>query len=238
MAQLSPALRHRERVLAARSAAAAEPGGMTTGTPYELMLMQLTEHRRTLKEIQSIERKIVVKATLLPVYQTWIDGVLSSGKGAQDDVFATALVWHIDVGDYKRALEMARYAVAHQFTLPDQYSRTLATLLIDEFSEGFLKGKLADDPTHAVDILGEVKTLTDDSDAPDQARAKLHKAMAFALLAIVDKANDKDIAPEVLHQAQASLQHLQRALALFQGVHVKKDIERLERRIKRLTDSQ
>jgi len=237
MAQLSPALRHRARVLAARTAAAAEPGGVTTGTPYELMLMQLTEHRRSLKEIQSIERKIVVKATLLPAYQTWIDGVLAAGRGGQDDVFATALVWHIDVGDYDRALQMARYAVAHKFTLPDQYSRNLATMLIDEFSEGYLKGKLADDPAHAASVLDEVKALTDASDAPDQARAKLHKAIAYALLAVVEQIDDKEIAAQVLPQAQTSLQHLQRALSLFQGVGVKKDIERPERRLKRHTQA-
>jgi|SRR5450830_70236 len=237
MAQLSPALRHRERVLAARSAAATEPGGVTVGTAYELMLRQLIEHRRTLKGIQSIERKIVMKATMLPAYQTWIDGVLSAGNGGQDDVFATALVWHIDVGDYDRALQMARYAVEHKFTLPDQYSRNLATMLIDEFSEGYLKGRLADDPPHAVDILAEVCALTDDIDAPDQARAKLHKAIALALLAIVDAASDKDIAPTVVEQARAALQHLQRALELFDGSHVKKNIEVLERRLKRLTDT-
>jgi len=236
MAQLSPALRHRERILAARSAAATEPGGVTTGTPYELMLRQLIEHRRTLKGIQSIERKIVVKATMLPVYQTWIDGVLSAGKGGQDDVFATALVWHIDIGDYDRALQMAAYAMQHKFTLPDQYSRNLATMLIDEFSEGFFKGKMADDPAHAVGVLQEVQALTDESDAPDQARAKLHKAIALALLVIVDQADAKEIAPDVADRARQALTHLQRALALFDGSHVKKNIEVLERRLKRLED--
>jgi len=47
----------------------------------------------------------------------------------------------------------------------------------------------------------------------------------------------ENIAPAVAGQAKEALANLQRALALFQGVGVKKDIERLERRIKRLTDS-
>src|SRR5450830_1113796 len=137
MAQQSPALRHRERVISARSAAATESGGVTTGSAYELQLMKLAGDRRTLSEIQSIERKITVKATLLPSYQEWVDVVLAEGNGGQDDVLATVLVWHIDTGDYDRALQIARYAVDHKFTLPDQYSRNVATMLIDEFSGGY-----------------------------------------------------------------------------------------------------
>jgi len=237
MAQQSPALRHRERVISARSAAATESGGVTTGSAYELQLMKLAGDRRTLSEIQSIERKIAVKATLLPSYQQWVDGVLAEGNGGQDDVLATVLVWHIDTGDYDRALQIARYAVEHKFTLPDQYSRNVATMLIDEFSGGYLTGKLSQDAQHAVAVLSEVKALTDEADAPDQARAKLHKAIAYALLAGVDAMDAENISPAVAGQAKEALANLQRALALFQGVGVKKDIERLERRIKRLTDS-
>jgi hypothetical protein len=236
MEELSPALRHRERVLAMQAAAAAEPGGVTHGSAYELMLLKLAEDRRRLKDIQSIERKIVVKATLLPAYQDWLDGVLAAGAGGQDDVLATALVWHIDVGDYDRALQLARYAVTHKFSLPDQYSRNVATMLLDEFAGGFLNGVMAAEPAHAVDVLSEVERLTAESDAPDQARAKLHKAIAFALMKVVDAANAEDIAPEVAAQARSALTHLNRALSLFQGIGVKKEIERLERRIKRLPD--
>ena len=110
-------------------------------------------------------------------------------------------------------------------------------MLIDEFSGGYLTGKLSQDAQHAVAVLSEVKALTDEADAPDQARAKLHKAIAYALLAGVDAVDAENIAPAVADQAKESLTNLQRALALFQGVGVKKDIERLERRIKRLTDS-
>lgn len=237
MAHQSPALRHRERVIAARSAAATETGGITTGSAYELQLMKLAGDRRTLSEIQSIERKIALKVTLLPSYQEWVDGVLTEGNGGQDDVLATVLVWHIDTGDYDRALQIARYAVEHKFTLPDQYSRNVATMLIDEFSGGYLTGKLSQDPAHAVIVLSEVKTLTDQADAPDQARAKLHKAIAYALLASVDAIDADHIAPAAVTQAKEALANLQRGLSLFQGIGVKKDIERLERRLKRLPES-
>jgi hypothetical protein len=54
--------------------------------------------------------------------------------------------WHIDVGDYERALQLAGYALEHQFTLPDRYNRTLPTLLQDDFAGASLGGRLKDEP--------------------------------------------------------------------------------------------
>jgi hypothetical protein len=173
---------------------------------------------------------------LLPNYQAWIDGVLEAGNGGQDDVLTTILVWYIDVGDYERAVQVARYAVEHKLTLPDQYSRDIPTMLLDEFSEAFLKGKLADDPTLAANVLAMIDTLTEASDAPDQARAKLHKALGYARLAIANGDDDKrDFEGPSLEYAQAALGNLKSALELFPGVGVKQDIDRLERRLKSAT---
>ena len=237
MRNQSPALRHRARMLAERTAGAAAPLGVTTGSAYELMLYKLADDRRRLKSIQSVERKIEVKATLLPDYAQWIDGVLAGGKGAQDDVFSTLLVWHIDTGEYERALVMATYALAHKFTLPEAYSRDIATLMLDEFSEGYLHGKLADDPKHAALVLCKVEQLTATSDAPDQARAKLHKAIGLAMVAVLDQADESDIAPALIALAEQAMGHLKRARALSEACGVKKDMERLERRIKRAATS-
>lgn len=54
-----------------------------------------------------------------------------------------------------------------------------------------MHGKLAADPQHAAQVLGQVEQLTAASDALDQAHAKLHKAM----IAVLDQADDTDIAP-------------------------------------------
>lgn len=236
MSNLSPALRHQALMLAMRAAGNASPDGVTTGSAYELMLCKLADDRRRLKSIQSVQTKIDIKATLLPEYKEWIDGVLASGRGAQDDVISTVLVWHIDVGDYDRALQIAAYALQHKFTLPDQYSRDIPTMLIDEFSGAYLNGKLSNEPAYAVEVLSAVGHLTESLDAPDQARAKLHKALGYALIAVIDKADPTDIAPTLIDQANAALVNFKRALELFEHVGVKKDIERLERRIKRATD--
>ncbi len=241
----TPVRLHQLRSRAAMHAAATPQGAPAQGSAYELMLAQLYEHRRRLHDIKSVERKIEAKATFLASYEPWIDGVLAQGQGSQDLIITTMLVWHIDVGNYERALQIARYAVHYQLAMPDQYERDLATVLIDEFSTAALAGKLASykaigDPGDpgapegtAIDLLSEVLTLTQGADAHDQARAKLHKACAYALIG-KSAIQEVDFKTLTLEQCQLAMPHLTRAFELFEGVGVKKDIERLERRLKDL----
>lgn len=210
----SPAQRHYERVSAELAAASAAPGGSLAGaSAYELMLAKLATDRRRLKAIQSIERKIDVKrAELLPEYVDYVAGALSGGRGAQDDVLTTVMIWRVDAGDFAGALDIARYALAHRMTLPDQYDRPLATAIAEEFAQAALAAfKLGD--TFDAGQLAEVMTLTGSADMHDQVRAKLHKALGKAL-----QESDRT----------ASLDHLRRALQLDERAGVKQDIARLE----------
>ena len=229
----TPAQRHRLTVLAAMAVAAGhqDPHGETTGTAYELMQAQLHEHMRTLKGIQSVERKIEAKRTMLADFDAYLTGVLQADAGGQDTVLATVLVWHLDAGNWARALELAEYALRHGVQLPDQYQRTLPTLLLDEVSEAAIAGKLTG--PDALAYLAKVDMLTQDHDAHDQARAKLHKAIGWACMGktSTNDADPKDLPPDV---AGIALKHLRRAMELNDKVGVKKDIERLERAVDQL----
>lgn len=225
----SPARRHQMRILAAQAASEAAPGGEVQGGAYELMLAQLYEHRQTLKGIQSIERKIDAKRAFLPVYDDYLAGALAGGQGGEDKVLTSVMVWHLDVGNFERGLELGAYALEHKLPLPDQYNRDIATLLIDETSTAALAGKLQGE--QALAVLAQVNELTAGHDAPDQARAKLHKAFGYALIGKT-ATTDPDIAELPLPAAMQAMAHLARAHELFDKVGVKKDMERLERRIK------
>lgn len=225
----SPARRHRARMLAAQAAAVSPAGGEVLGGEYELMLAQLVEHRRQLKDIQSIERKIEAKRVFLPTYQAWVESAVEHGNGAQDQVLMTVLVWRIDVGDYGGALYVARYALKHDLQMPDQYDRNLATVLLDEIGGAVLAGKAQQG--EAIHALSEVAELTADRDTPDQARAKLHKALAYAHMGRLGTV-EVDVGQLEVGAAREALKHCRRAFELFEQVGVKKDIERLERRLK------
>lgn len=228
----SLALLHRRRVLAEKSAEQSTHGEVVTSSEYELMLMQLASDRQRLKQIQSIEKKIETKRAMIGAYQDWINASLQAGQGAQDLVLVTMLVWHIDIGEYGRALAIAEYVIKHDLTFPDHYKRNVATLLLDEIPDAYIKSKQFDAGAEAV--LKHVHQLTQDKDAPDQARAKLHKALALAMIA---QLGEDDLSKEQIEPAQAALQQLERALSLFNGIGVKKDIERLERSLKKATSS-
>lgn len=237
MTRQTPAQRHFARIVAGKSAAANEHGSVMTGDAYNLMQIQLAEHRRQLKDIQSIERKIEAKALILPTYEEWILGALNDGKGAQDDVLVSVLVWHIDVGNFGIGLQIAEYALRHGLKLADQYNRNVATMLMDELADAYERKKF-DDPLQAIASLCFVGNLTEDKDAPDQARAKLHKALGCAAMEIVDVAcpdGGNEIPADQIFNAQVARNNFGRALELYKDVGVKKHIEQLDRRLKKAT---
>ena len=103
-----------------RTEAAAKPDARHA-TYYEIQLMQLAEHRRQLKAIQSIERKVELKHKLLPEYDAWIDGTLAADHGAQDGALgAVATAGGLAADDAAGHRGEARHAVPEQgaTTLP------------------------------------------------------------------------------------------------------------------------
>ncbi|MFZ6711994.1 phage terminase small subunit [Undibacterium sp. TC9W] len=235
MKPTSPAQRHMARVLAEKAAATSIHGEPVQGSAYDLMCAKLITDRQRLKQIQSIKKKIEVKREILPDYNEWVESTLKYGKGAQDTVLVTVLVWYIDTGDYARALEVAHYCMFHNLSLPDQYNRNLATMLLDEIPGEYLAGRF-ENPAEALATLKAVQLMTVDEDVPDQAMAKLYKALGYAQ---IGKIGNGDIEFDQLTEDDTSraLEYLRKALDLTDSIGVKKDIERLERRLKQLADA-
>ncbi|KQR50161.1 phage terminase small subunit [Acidovorax sp. Leaf160] len=226
------AQRHRMHHLAlaqAAQAATADVHGQTVGTAYELQLAQLHQHRLRLKDLQSVEKKIEAKRVLLPEYDAYVDGVLQARPGTQDEVIATVLVWHIDAGNYARALEIADYALASGITPPDRFHRDLHTIVQDEVAEAVIEGKVKG--REALQIVAKAMALTEAADTPDQAKSKLYKAAGWAVLGKTGS-HDVDMAGRGVKACREALPLLQRAMQLDSRAGVKKDIERLERRLK------
>lgn len=215
---MTPARRNRERKLAALQGAANPQFDQVTANAYELQLMQLAEHRRTLKGIQSIERKIDAKRTMLATYKPWIDGLLAADRGGQDDVLVTIMLWHLDTGDLEGAFDMADYVIRHKLNTPDQYDRSAPTLIAEEVADTAIKLQEAGTgPSYG--LLSAYLELLKESDMFDQVHAKLHKAVGRAALAEGFK--------------EPAAEHYRRALELHDKVGIKKELEVLERDIKK-----
>lgn len=212
----SPAARNRMQKLAQQSLAQ-ESTTPQQANGYELMLIQINAHKRILKGIQSTELKVARKVEMLPEYEAWVQGVLEGGQGVQDDVMTTVMVWRLDVGDIEGGLDIAEYAIKHNLKLPDQFNRTLGTFVAEEVAESQIKLLTQG---HEGDLVVLYRTLdaTNDTDMPDEVRAKLHKAIGLSL----EKTNP-----------QEALEQLNRAFALHDKCGVKKDVERIQRTLKK-----
>lgn len=219
------ARRHFQRTSAAAASATADAGEPINANAYELQLTKLYADKRRLKDVQSIARKIEVKRQILPDYAPWIDGALEGGRGGQDAVLMTVMVWRIDTDDFAGALQIAAYALAHGLVMPDQFQRDVATLVAEEISDRALQ-TLSTGGGFALAVLERTEQLTRGHDMPDEVRAKLHKALGLAESASIEGAAH----PAAV--AAVALDHFRRALQLHDRVGVKKNIEQLERFLK------
>lgn len=215
---LSPARRHRMRQQAIEASQNAD-NPLRHASGYEQMLVKLNEDKRRLKKVHSQERKAEMKRQLLPEYLPWVSGVLEKGKGAQDAVLMTVMIWRLDAGDVTGALEIARYALAHGLVPPDGFKRSsLPYLLAEEVASAATRAWTAKEPVDTGPLLATI-AMTESEDMPDQVRAKLHKITGYVL---------RDAG-----RASEAMPHLARALQLHDGCGVKKDIERLATAMKK-----
>lgn len=227
---LTLAQRNLLRKRAAQEAAAAAPAALMTGaTGYEVQMAKMQQDQLRLSNLQSTEAKAQLKAELLPEYEPYIAGVLESGKGAQDDVIVTVMLWRFDAGDIAGGLKVAGYVLEHKLKMPDRFNRTTGCVVAEEVAEMALK-KLRAGESFDLQLLLWTKKLTSDEDMPDQARAKLFLAIGRTFAAKFPKD-----APEGTRTKDliAAKWHLNRAIELFAGCGGKTDLANVERLIKK-----
>ncbi len=231
---LTLAQRTQLRKRAALEAAATAPAQTMAGaTTYELQLAQLHQDRLRLSQIQSTEGKVALKAQLLPAYAPYVDGVLAAGRGAQDDVLTTIMVWRIDVGDYAGALDVADYVLKHGLAMSDRFERTTGCLIAEEVAEAALKAQKTDG-TFELGLLLRTASMTDEQDMPDQARSKLYLAIGRANATAAGAIDEEAEQAEWLKMAH---KYLVRAIELHDKCGAKKDLERVDRLLKKHAES-
>lgn len=201
------------------------------------VMLQLQEDQRRLKDIQSIEKKIALKAELLPGYAGWIDGMIKAGKVSAsplDQVFTTLMAWRIDTGDFEGAMPMVEHALLFGLPMPTRFKRETPAFVVEQVSEAAIRAyETGEDAARAFPaaVLPELEDLIElvDADIHDEITAKLHRALGMAVLA---GAKEDDADDLTARQGQA-LRCFQRALQLDEKVGVKKPIDQLQRALKK-----
>lgn len=213
---LSPAQRHMMRVSAEKASSQRVSDPLRSALPYGQMLMKLRGDRQILKSIYSVEDKARRKRDMLPAYAPWIAGVLASDAGNQDDVLMTMLQWSLDAGDIRGTFDMARYALKHGLSVPNN-KRPTPYLFAEDVALAAMRARSAGQAVSVDDLL-TVIDMTLPHDMPDPVRAKLHKITGLVL-------RDNG-------QPEQALIQLKRAMQLDSVAGVKKDIEQLERALR------
>ncbi len=228
MKKLTPAQRHQLRARAEMEAAATPAADSMAGaTTYELQLMQIKQDLHRLKQMQSIDARNLLKPALLPAYDPYINGVLAAGKGAADEVLTTVMLWHFDIASFERGLEIAAYVLTHNLSMPDRFSRTTATLVAEEVANAALSNYKQDKPFE-FGVLKSAFQLTEDKDMPDEVRAKLNFALALAV-----NPTEASSLEDLEHAATL----MREAIRLHSRVGAIKNLERVERWIKKYADN-
>lgn len=207
----SIARKHFQKTLATKQAAAtkgAAPIPADIGIAAKMKAL-VTGHKTILKAIKSKIEKANVKVELLPEYAAYVEGVIASGSGDQDDILVTVMLWRLDAGDYAGALEVAAYALDHGMSMPENFKSDIPTTILDVIADN-------DPSVEQLPFVLEAIELTKDHDMPDEVRAKAHKA-AGKLLADTDPA--------------AALSHLKIAQEFNPNSGVKTQIGKLEKQI-------
>lgn len=217
------------RKRAAKDAAHTAPAALMDGlSSYELMLAKLQQDQLRLKQVQSFQHKALVKAELIGEYKPYIDGVLSAGRGAQDDVVTTIMLWRFDAGDWMRGLDIAAYVLKHGLKMANRFNRTAGCLIAEEVAETALKAQKASE-SFPIEVLQRAADLTEGQDMPDEVKAKLKLAIARAKLADLDEKN-----PGKPGQVEGAIDLLKKAIQLHDHCGGKKDLDRAERLLKKL----
>lgn len=206
----------------------------TPAGPYELQRIQLAAHKIQLKAVQSVEKKIELKKTLLPLYTTWIDGVLGAaadaGQAVHDEVIASMLVWAFDCADWHLAYRIAEHLVRFGLGMPQAFKRDLSTFLAEETADAALKAYASGLPFDltVVELFAE---LVDGKDMPDEVKARLVKAQAVGRVKDIEAMDtaDNQVAGGRVAAMVAAIEMFKRALALDERCGVKTEIARLEK---------
>lgn len=246
----SPFRVHQQKVRAARAAAltgTAPVAGVAAPMPetgeaaseYNVLRALLHDNLRSLESIRSVTDRNPKKAEMARAFDAWVDGAIAAGtegKAVQDEIVVTMMIWAIDYRDIDRALDIAEHVLKHGLALPERYSRTAPCLVAEDIAEAWL----ADPKDVSREQLARTFNLTREADMPDQAKAKLFKALGRALAAAAGAFDPTaDNAPAggkggLLDAAKAAFET---ALKLNKNIGVKKDLDAVERELAKLIEA-
>ncbi|MDN8137324.1 phage terminase small subunit [Acinetobacter baumannii] len=214
---LSPARRHLLKAKAAIEAAKADEfGGVRPdASVYQLQLTELKNDSHVLRSIQSQEKRAEAKKDLIPKHMPYVEGVIKSGaKVYQDEVITTIMLWCFDCGLFDQGLSLAEYALQNELKMPDSFSRSTATVIVEEIGNAARVAHKAGEDFN-LETLEKAFELTAEHDMPDEVRAKLYVGLGRSSLK--------------KESYRAAVSYFETALKLHENCGCKQELQKAEK---------
>ncbi|QHH99248.1 phage terminase small subunit [Acinetobacter dispersus] len=181
--------------------------------------LRLQSYLDQLSNVRAVDKKVELKKQWLPEFQGFIDASLAQSPAEQNTVLMYLLAWAIDAEDFKLALRIGQHGILNGMVMPEKFKRTVAEVLAENIGEACIKNvELAIDNAS---ILESIAELVRGEDLVNEAHAKIYKALGLA----ITESRPAD-----------ALEAFKNALRLNSASGVKKNIEKLERTLKRDTN--
>ncbi len=180
--------------------------------------LRLQSYLDQLSNIRAVDKKVELKKQWLPEFQGYIDASLAQSPAEQNTALMYLMAWAIDTHNFKLALQIGQYGILNGMVMPEKFKRTVAEVLAENVAEACIK-----DEELAIEnasVLESITELVRGEDLVNEAHAKIYKALGLAI--------------SESRPAEA-LEAFKNALRLHDKSGVKKNIEQLERLLKRNT---
>lgn len=130
-----------------------------------------------LKAIRSREARNQRKAVLLTSLTDYLKEVLANGQSGHDPVLVRCCIWALDCQQFERCLQLAEYAIQHHMPAPEEFTRTVPEILMEELAYQALH---AEQPQDYCEPLLRLDEITVREDVQDAIRGKFYKALGLA----------------------------------------------------------
>lgn len=228
---ISPALAHKQRVLAQGPAAASE-GAYTPATALAgpanaqkhlaLMTSALAEDLARLSDLNSMaDRQRLKRDELLPKYLDYVQRYRESGLNHPNQVLMQVLVWLFDTEQFEAGLDLALFAIEQGQALPERFRRDVPTFVADaviDWAEAEHKAKRSPEP-----YLSQLMPRVDGYWAEITAEEGAELPAPWALFERIPARFHKLLGILALEQEQwaPAIDHFERATALYPEIGVK-----------------
>lgn len=131
---LSPAQKHKERVMLSQRLAKNQP--VAASHSLHVQLRELERDRAALQGLPRTSDRVAMKrAVLLPKWLPVAQEYLDNGEVYQNLIFGWCVVWLFDVGEFDQALDWADIAISQGQQTPERLKRTFAAFVADTVLE-------------------------------------------------------------------------------------------------------